>query len=56
MNQLTGSHDSGILVRPVSPSCATVCTLVPPENVNCDVIQMLVVIFITGIFSFILRL
>lgn len=35
MNQLTSSHDSGVLMRPVSPSCPTVCTLVPPENMNC---------------------
>lgn len=35
MKQLTSSHDSGVLMRPVSPSRATVCTLVPPQNMNC---------------------
>lgn len=35
MNQLTSRHDFGIVMSPVSPSCATVWVLAPPENVHC---------------------
>lgn len=35
INQLTSRHDPGILMSPMSPRCAAVCVLAPPQNVHC---------------------